>query len=131
MTLYLIRGIPGAGKSTLAKTLLRSEVVDAVHEADDYFIKDNGCYDFNLAGLPAAHAQCLQRVEADLKAGKNVAVSNTCTTAKEVRFYEQLAVKCGVQLTSLVVETRHNNSNVHFVPDDKLDKMRQRFNLEL
>lgn len=129
--LYLIRGIPGSGKSTLAKTLLAAGVVDVVHEADDFFIKENGCYDFNPGGLPAAHAQCMQRTEADLKAGKNVAVSNTSTTAKEVRFYEQMATKCGVQLTSLVVETRHNNSNVHFVPDDKLDKMRQRFNLEL
>lgn len=29
-TLYLIRGVPGCGKSTLAETMLRSGMVDEV-----------------------------------------------------------------------------------------------------
>ena len=129
--LYLIRGIPGSGKSTLARKMLDAGLVDLVCEADDYFITPSGGYNFDPVGLPAAHAACKDKALQALQSGHNVAVSNTSTTSKEVRICQEMALKCGTGFTSIVVESRHNNSNIHFVPADKLEKMKQRFNLEL
>lgn len=41
-TLYLIRGVSGAGKSTFAATLWATGVVNKAFEADDYFYMENG-----------------------------------------------------------------------------------------
>ena len=58
--LVLVRGIPGAGKTTFAEKLAWP-LGAPVYSADDYFMKD-GKYIFNVAGLGAAHAQCLERI---------------------------------------------------------------------
>ncbi len=55
--LYLLRGIPGAGKSTLAKQL-----GDAHFEADSYFMID-GEYQFDPTKLRKAHEWCQGQVE--------------------------------------------------------------------
>ena len=39
-TLYLIRGVPGSGKSSLARVLLANQVVDDIAEEDDFFIQN-------------------------------------------------------------------------------------------
>lgn len=50
--LFLLRGLPGAGKSTLAKTIGGKHF-----EADMYFIKD-GEYKFEADKLKMAHNWC-------------------------------------------------------------------------
>ena len=45
--------------------------------------------------------------------------------------YIDLAKKYGYQVTTLIVENRHGNRNVHNVPDETLDRMRQRFEVKL
>jgi uridine kinase len=45
-TLYLIRGVPGSGKSTFAQSLLDKFVVQRMYEADQYFVQ-NGEYQFD------------------------------------------------------------------------------------
>lgn len=52
-TLYLIRGIPGSGKSTFAQNLYSFGMVEAVIEADDYFYTD-GVYQFDPSMLGSA-----------------------------------------------------------------------------
>ena len=60
--LIIIRGLPGSGKSTLATMIdFYHSVVDpeavAIHEADQYFVKD-GVYFFNPLEIPNAHRMC-------------------------------------------------------------------------
>lgn len=57
-TLYLIRGIPGSGKSTFAQQLLAAEVVDSVFEADHYFYDVDGRYVFDASKIGEAHSRC-------------------------------------------------------------------------
>lgn len=128
-TLYLLRGLPGAGKSTLAKTL--SDAEDAFHfEADMYFDED-GVYIFEPTGLYAAHQWCLRNTEQFMLRGRNVVVSNTFTTDKELKPYLELAAKTGHRVVSLIVENRHGNVSVHDVPEETLAKMRARFTVKL
>lgn len=130
-TLYLIRGVPGSGKSALAQSLFDSGLVSAIHEADSFFIQEDGTYKFNPQMLGRAHSLCQASAYEDLKYGNSVAVSNTSTTEKEVAVYQQMAEELGAKFVSLVVESRHNGKNQHVVPEEKLEQMRKRFSIEL
>lgn len=131
-TLYLIRGIPGSGKSTLARDLWVVDVVQEVVEADDYFIDNHtGFYDFRADRLALAHSWCKSAAESCLSNGKSVAVSNTSTTEKEVKVYQELAQKYNAKFVSIICENRHNGANLHGVPEEKLQQMRNRFSIKL
>ena len=120
--LYILRGIPGCGKSTLAKQL----VGDNVFEADQYFLT-NGKYEFNPARLGLAHKSCRQRLTNAMNNGTTpLCMSNTTTTEKELEPYLQLAETFGYTTFVLVVENRHEGVNQHGVPDEVLAKMRAR-----
>lgn len=129
-TLYLIRGVPGSGKSTFAQKLRNSGIVDFVYEADQYF-HNWGNYQFDPARLPEAHNYCQTMCFEALKDGYNVAVSNTSTTEKEVEIYRKIAEETDANFVSLVVESRHNGKNVHDVPPEKIEQMKQRFSIKL
>ena len=63
-TLYLIRGLPGSGKSTLASRLTSFSGTEysLAFEADDYFLNENGEYNFDPSKLREAHEDCQERV---------------------------------------------------------------------
>ena len=131
-TLYLIRGIPGSGKSSLATSMEESGMVDWAFEADQYFVdiltKE---YKFDASKLIAAHEWCQQLTKRWLGFKMNVAVSNTSTTEKEVEVYRKIAEETGANFVSIVVESRHKGKNVHNVPSEKIEQMRNRFSIKL
>jgi len=129
-TLYLLRHIPGAGATTLAKRLSVAFCCD-YYEADDFFVR-GGEYEFNPAYLKQAHAECAENVESDMKEGKeNIIVSNTFTTEREMENYFLLAKTYDYNVVSLVVENRHGGNDVHHVPVEAKKRMCQRFQLRL
>ena len=62
---------------------------------------------------------------------KWVVVSNTFTREWELEPYYELAKKYGYQVHSLIVENRHGGVNEHGVPEDKLQAMKDRFEIKL
>lgn len=130
-TLYLIRGVPGAGKSTFAEEF--SESVEAHwYETDSYFVNEKGAYDFKAEKLKDAHEDCRRQVERIMKlTDDHMVVSNTFTTEKELKPYLDLAEKYGYKVVSLVVENRHGNQSVHNVPEETVQKMKNRFSIKL
>lgn len=131
-TLYLIRGIPGSGKTTLATHLCMSmKHPPVLLEADKYFINASGVYEFDPSKLPEAHNYCYSRAMENLIERRDVIVSNTSTTEKEVQRYQQLAEELGVNFVSLIVENRHGNGSIHNVPAEKIQQMKNRFSIKL
>lgn len=124
--LYLLRGLPGSGKSTLAKSLGGKHL-----EADMYFIDSEGEYKFDAAKLKKAHNWCQSNTELAMALGEKIVVSNTFTQEWEMEAYYELAEKYGYRVYSLVVENRHGGVNEHGVPDDKLEQMKNRFEVNL
>jgi hypothetical protein len=66
-----------------------------------------------------------------MKEVPTIAVSNTFTQEWEMEAYYQLAEQYGYQVYSLVVENRHGGVNEHGVPADKLEQMKNRFEIKL
>ena len=125
--LYIVRGIPGSGKSTFAK-----KIADVHYEADMYFTDADGNYNFDFTKIKAAHEWCQSMVRMAMEYNTpTIAVSNTSTQAWEMEIYYQLAAEHGYQVTSVVVENRHDGENQHGVPADKLQAMRDRFEIKL
>ena len=130
-TLYLVRGVPGSGKSTFAKTLGGTHF-----ETDNYFMVD-GEYKFDFNKLKDAHKWCQDSVNTAMilnhTTGQNevIVVSNTFTQEWEMETYYKMAETWGYRVFSVIVENRHGGINQHGVPEDKLEIMKNRFEIKL
>jgi predicted kinase len=123
--LILLRGLPGSGKSTFAKLVCNQHV-----EADMFFMQD-GEYKFDASKLKQAHEWCQEKTETWMKMGYHICVSNTFTQEWEMDTYYKLAEHYGYRVHSLIVENRHSGINEHNVPVDKLEQMKNRFEVKL
>lgn len=105
-------------------------------EADMYFMED-GVYNFNPAKIRDAHKWCQDSVEnamlVNYTAGDNsvIIVSNTFTQEWEMEPYYVLAKQWNYKVFSIIVENRHGGVNEHGVPEDKLQAMKDRFEIKL
>jgi hypothetical protein len=58
-------------------------------------------------------------------------VSNTFTQEWEMQSYIDMAKDWDYKVFSIIVENRHGGVNAHGVPEDKLQSMRDRFEIKL
>jgi predicted kinase len=123
--LIIIRGVPGTGKSTKARSLIERNLADVHFEADQYFVnKETGVYEFDATKLRSAHKQCLNNTKAALMDGLRVIVSNTFTTGAELDYYFALADECSAHVTIITLTQEYGS--IHSVPEDKMAQMRKR-----
>ena len=128
--LILLRGLPGNGKSTFAKSLVNKDYCHK--ETDMYFVDGDGNYKFEPSKIKDAHAWCKEEVEFLMKYEHSpIVVSNTFTQEWEMNDYYKMAEELGYMVFSLIVENRHGGKNIHGVPDDKLEVMKNRFEVKL
>lgn len=137
-TLILVRGLPGAGKSTFSHMYRNQLIVAGIgvegpFEADQYFEDpETGAYNFDATKLGQAHSQCQEKTRDALQRGiAYVIVSNTFTTERELTPYTDMANQLNYSVISLVVENRHGNESIHNVPEEAMDRMRNRFSVKL
>ncbi|MGR5409104.1 ATP-binding protein [Vibrio sp. PNB22_3_1] len=122
--LILIRGLPGSGKTTLARQL--SLRLNAKHfEADMYFENEQGEYLFDGTKLREAHEWCFQQTKKWLNKHKTVVVSNTFVRHWEMRPYIEFCEQKGVVVEIRVC--RGEFASVHNVPEETIENMRRRW----
>jgi len=121
--LIIIRGLCGAGKSTLAKKFVDQGYLN--YEADMYFVHSDGTYKFDPTKLYQAHSWCQRKTRDTLENGISVVVSNTFTTKKEMKDYLTMAEELGAPVR--VIKVIGNFQNVHGVPEEALQRMRDRW----
>ena len=133
--MYIVRGLPGSGKSTFANIVWNEY---AICEADKFFYDKEGNYNFDASKLREAHEWCKQEVETRMQDNQNnpqyypeIVISNTFTQEWEMEAYFDLAKKYEYKVISLIVENRHGNASVHDVPVETIEKMRDRFSIKL
>jgi uridine kinase len=122
--IFLIRGLPGSGKSTYAQKLLNMHP-DAVHvEADMFFIRDEK-YEFEPSKLKEAHYWCFVSFNKALLQSQKVIVSNTFTTYDELKRYLDAAHLMKKHIT--IVEMKTQFESIHGVPENTMKRMRDRW----
>lgn len=127
--LILIRGLPGSGKSTMAKKIV-AEMPDgtaAHYEADMFFMdSETGEYNFVPSKIVDAHEWCQDMTRAALEQGLVVFVSNTFTRLWEMENYFLMCKELGLSKPT-VVECTGNYKSIHNVPEQTLEAMRNRW----
>ena len=132
--LILLRGLPGSGKTTLAKIILQLRSTDEpeILSADDFFEDNEGDYNFDPTKLKEAHNYCQFRCSERMRQQKaKIVVANTFTQEWEMDEYFKMAERYNYRVHTVVVENRHGNENIHGVPEDKLQQMKNRFQVKL
>ncbi len=129
---YIMQGVPGSGKSTVADALamgLRAQGEQCnVRSTDDLFIEDQGqdrgfVYAFRPEKLGAYHEWNQRLVAGDLAGGLSVIVDNCNTRCWEARPYVEAAQRAGANV--VFVRCNGKFKNVHGVPDEKVESLRQ------
>ena len=121
-TLFVVRGRPGSGKTTLARIIAPG----ANYAADDYFEAPDGSYRFDAAQLAEAHAACRDGVAQSMVQGHGlIAVHNTFSRRWEYEPYLDLAARHGYRVQIVTCEGDHGS--VHAVPDHVVAAMKARW----
>lgn len=96
-----------------------------------FFMRD-GEYKFCPDKIKMAHEWCrVQVMHSMICEMPKIVVSNTFTQKWEMDAYYELAKQYGYQVHSLIVENRHGGVNEHGVSEEKLEVMRNRFEIKL
>lgn len=136
--LIVMRGIPGAGKSTKAKSLVgqgkihsTDDVIEAGGDYNEFFAKMIAAKDFSP--LSKAHSTNLRNAISSMKSGESpVIIDNTNIKQNESKAYVVAALEMGyadnnikfVDIGSAGVEAAElAKRNAHGVPLDKIEMM--------
>jgi predicted kinase len=134
-TLILIRGLSGAGKATLAEIIVNNEVDRVAICADDFFLNDDGEYNFKPDNIKQAHKWCLEETSEllDDPEVNLVVVHNTFTRKFEVDPYRDLAHNKRVVFTVVNLydagcnDGQLSQRSQYDVPSYIIQKQRQRW----
>ncbi|XP_037655763.1 NEDD4-binding protein 2-like 1 isoform X5 [Choloepus didactylus] len=86
--LYLLRGLPGSGKTTLARQLQHDFPRALVFSTDDFFFREDGTYEFNPDFLEEAHDWNQKRARRAMRGGASpIIIDNTNLHAWEMQPY--------------------------------------------
>lgn len=125
MKVVIMRGIPGAGKSSYIK----NNLPDAFVCSADHFFMMNNEYQFVPEMLPRAHGRCLQKFTHELLnwAQYNlVVVDNTNICVVEIAPYAALAIAYGYELEIITLDVLLEvavSRQTHNVPENIVKKM--------
>jgi len=97
-----MRGMPGCGKSTLAKAIAGA-TGGTICSADDHYVVDGKyVYDFSLIGI--VHMRCMRDFDRAIAAGTPVViVDNTNLRRKDFAYYRRQAKRNGYEVQEILV----------------------------
>ncbi|MCL4816636.1 MAG: AAA family ATPase [Flavobacteriales bacterium] len=130
--LIILRGLPGAGKTTLAHVLSENGKYP-IFSVDDFFTDaQTGKYTFVFSENHIAYHQCLKHCEKAMKENvSKIILHNVFSMQWEIEPYFKLAEQYNYTLHIATVEKHHTHSNTHSITDEQIKKMAKNFKLKL
>jgi predicted kinase len=125
--ILLLRGAPGAGKTTLAEKLETLGLVAA--SPDEYMFADGGSFDPKR--FPRCASKTRAKVRQALMKGKSVVVHQTLTREFEITPYMEIAEEFQVPVFSVIVENRHESEHPKGMSKPEIQKYKDRFSVKL
>ena len=126
--LILISGLPGCGKTSLAKSIVTNSRLNIKHfEADDYFTS-NGVYKHNQEEIQLAHDACIANTRQALldTTVDKVIVANTFIRMHERQPYVDMFLEID-HVTEISFQYPCNGTgSTKDIPQEKLEIMRSR-----
>lgn len=130
-SLILLRGLPGSGKTTLAKELSENGKYP-VFSVDDYFTSENGDYKFEFDKNHLAYKQCETNTRDSMKkCDSKIFIDNVFSLEWEIEPYFKLASEFNYKIFVVTVENRHKGQNIHAIGEDQIRKMAEKYKVVL
>lgn len=134
LSLVLMRGLPGSGKSTAARELLCTGPSGLILSTDDYFAHPDG-YLYEPSLLSEAHHWNQNRADNAMLDGRSpLIIDNTNLQAWEMKPYVSMALERGYRVYFQEPNTQWKfdpveleRRNKHGVPQQKISQMLERF----
>lgn len=126
--LYIVRGLPGSGKSTFVRSQGLPSSEDCWLEADMFFENpETGEYKWEGKLIEEAHQWCFTNTIKHLRNGKNVWVSNTFTRLWEMNPYILTIGELIGNVDVTVFEIKTQFESVHGIPEKSMKAMKARW----
>lgn len=131
-SIILLRGLPGAGKTTLAAVLSENGSWP-VFSVDTYFTDpDTGLYNFEFDKNHLAYKDCYSKTEMAMRQKvEKIFIDNTLTMGWEMEPYFKLATAYNYTIFVVTVENYHDGKNKHAVSEEQLKKMAEKYPIRL
>ena len=106
LTMLIMRGLPGSGKSSLVRRILKTYPQAEVCSADAYFTQADGSYQYDRDKIKEAHIYSQEKAEALCRDACNlVIVDNTHVKRWELQPYLNIATKFRYSVVILEPQT--------------------------
>lgn len=137
--LYIMRGLPGSGKSTMAQAIAKAETLAGksvkIASADFYHYDETRNYNFKVENLAAAHEQCRKTCEDAMRHGTDIVIlDNTNIKKMDYQIYLYLAEQYKYTVQFVVPETQWAfdpegcwRRNIHGVPLERIQMMSEKY----